>query len=154
MTTADNRDRIRQFAGDNLDFIATYFEHDHAERVAIWDDEWEQYHIEDPPPKEGEGIELSASVIAVYRYAAEVWQAAQAVLNKAVDEVVDSVLEGQPEDRRDPSWVFEWFRGDITKAQLDARLEPCPHPEDLIVINHGVMRRCNRCAQYLPKAQA
>lgn len=121
--------------------------------VRLWDDEWEQWHI-DSTPSTDPTIELPLRAARAYAYAQAVWHEAQAVLGAAVRELEETF----PEEARDHGWHHELFRGEITRAELDARLEPCPHPEESLKINEREPTedrpgwrsvRCQRCAQYL-----
>lgn len=145
-----NRPFLERLAESTIEVILETYREADPEKVELWDDEWEQWHITDKTPTDENVLELPASIIAAYRFSSEVWQAAQAIVTKAVEEAIESVLDGKPAELRNPGWVSEWLRGEITKAELEARLEPCPHPEDLIVQMHGRLKRCNRCRLLIP----
>lgn len=120
---------------------------DETRRVRLWDDEWEQWHVDD----DGEPtVELPAEVAVAYELAQIVWQRAQANLTAAVD----ALRESYPEEFQDDA--VEAFRGDITPDQLAARIAGCAHPEDQRrQLGTTPNFRCQACGRYgQPEASA
>ncbi len=116
-------------------------------RVMLYGDEYDQWHIDEST--EGEA-QLPVRAIQAYSFALSVWGRCQEILTAAVEEVIDSF----PEEARDKAWPQEWLRGEITRAQLDARIAGCKHPPDRInTFETTGSRRCTACAQYLPRAE-
>lgn len=126
---------------------ATQDTEDQTETVQVWDDEFENWHIgDDQDPT----IELPAEAVRAYRLARNVWDLAQTTLTAAVD----ALEAGFPEEARDNGWVRELFRGEITRAQLDARLAGCEHPAASVRVHTfraTGSRRCEGCASWLPR---
>jgi len=115
---------------------------DRTVKVQLWETEQEQWQIADTD--EPDGPELPLRVIQAYRFAAEVWNHAQTILRAEIEKVRDA----EPEEAQDSGDVDEWLRGEITRAEYDARLAGCDHPEDQREPFYSGAR-CKACARWV-----